>query len=496
MTASNPHHDAFTPPSIPHSAGYQNLHRSSLTLSDLYANPPHGESVRSTYRNEWSSRSQTDEQDAEEHAFERPSGAGIPEGRPVDGMADGQVYTSPHQFGYAQGTTPYNLGAFHGSVGRPTPPTHAGYTTRLDAEVAQEIGIANAEGVFTASPHTGSERTGAARPSNFYDPVPMPSVPGFDNVDFTSLPGFDFHSSPTQFDLLQLLASDGSLAFGHTLIPQFHTYTRRNSPVLESGQGELGESAFPGTQLARHPHMEIDVSAWMPDPGASAAGNVQPVASGAGELNLSQFGVSMDIAHFWSSLMAHGHAPTEHVGAEHELHGMEAFANSAFAGPSKASVAAPESIKQDAKRSLSAESPLLAGSSGRPQEAINEARCLITDLVGTPLPAFNGPLIAHPAVVQLERINVSVILELSRPLLDVVLYQVPTDVQRDPPTVVFRQAGAGAIADQYDCVGEFVRTGTGCQGKGKSSIGRGCSALTGVRARRCGDLFTRALGQA
>jgi hypothetical protein len=377
ISVPSTHYDGFIPPSAPGvSPAFHNIHRSSLTLSDLYANPPHGESVRSTYRNEWSSRSQTDEQDAEEAAFERRASAvgGESAERRVP---DGKAYPSPHQFGFAPGT-PYDLAGIHG-VGKPTPLANAQYATRLDAEVAQEIGIANAEGVFQASPHAGSEQAAGTRSTNFYDPASMPAVPGFQNVDFTSLAGFDFHSSPTQFDLLQLLASDGSLAFGHTLIPQFHTYTRRNSPVLESGPGEPGESAFPGTQLARHPHMEVDVSAWMPDPGPQPSGQTVP---GGGEQDLSQFGVSMDIAHFWSSLMGHGHAPTEHVG-EQGMHGLEGFANQAFAGPSRPAAAVPESLKQEGKRSVSAETPLLAGSSGRPQEAINEARCLITDLVST-----------------------------------------------------------------------------------------------------------------
>lgn len=370
------HYDGFITPSAP-IAGFQHIHRSSLTLSDLYANPPHGESVRSTYRNEWSSRSQTDEQDAEEVTFERRASAVRGSDAAEARVPDGKAYPAPHQFGFAPGT-PYDLAGLHG-VGNPTPPANAQYATRLDAEVAQEIGIANAEAVFQASPHTESEQAAGTRPTNFYDPASMPAVPGFENVDFTSLTGFDFHASPTQFDLLQLLASDGSLAFGHTLIPQFHTYTRRNSPVLESGPGEPGESAFPGTQLARHPHMEVDVSAWMPDPGSQQSGGPVP---GGGEQDLSQFGVSMDIAHFWSSLMGHGHAPTEHVG-EHGMYGTEGFANQAFAGPSKPAAAVPEAIKQEGKRSVSAETPLLAGSSGRPQEAINEARCLITDLVST-----------------------------------------------------------------------------------------------------------------
>lgn len=56
---------------------------------------------------------------------------------------------------------------------------------------------------------------------------------------------------------------------------------------------------------------------------------------------------------------------------------------------------------------------------------------------------------------------------------DVVLYEVSTDVQRYPSAVVFREAGAGAVVDQYDCLGEFVRACAGCQGEGEFVGGRG-----------------------
>lgn len=317
-----------------------------LSLSDLYANPPHGESVRSTYQHDWSSRSQTGE---------REEGDGESEGRRRSIKGDGSTgsfsnptqlhlpYTSPAtllvgQMGYVQ-------------QGMPGPSTYTASGTDgydLKAEVQQEIGIANGEGVFQPSPSNGQHAA-----QNVYDP----GLQGLEGMDFSSFGGFDFNSSPTHLDLLQLLATDGSLAFGHTLIPQFHTYTRRNSPVLETG-----ESAFPGTQLARHPHMEIDVNAWNHPEGKAEANPA--------EVDLSQLGVSMDIAQFWSGMMGHS-APHPDFGAAPEEYPHQP------PPPPPAPSELPDKSKD--KRSVSMDTPSLAAS-GRPQEAINEARCLITDL--------------------------------------------------------------------------------------------------------------------
>lgn len=417
-TSTSTYYDEFITPAAPNPS----FHRSSLSLSDLYANPTHAESVRSTYQHEWSSRSQTGERETADDldrtepikSFAKVSDSSTPGSFPKTSAGmESKPYSSPgtlHQFaGFPQSrinSLDLGLNTFHPSPKPtiPSPDARGVYSSaQLDAEVEHEIGIANADGVFVADSHHPATSADATR-GNFHDAGSSLDVTGFEGMDFTSFAGFDFNSSPTHLDLLQLLASDGSLAFGHTLIPQFHTYTRRNSPVLESTVGstfELGESAFPGTQLARHPHMEIDVNAWAPDAGRPATvnpletGNLAGAAGGGGDLDLSQFGVSTDIAHFWSSLMGHGHVPGLQASHDHGAgtvdHAVERveFTNpSPFAGTSRPSGPAPHSQdpkgKQDAtgKGSLSMDTPsFLSGSSGRPQEAINEARCLITDLV-------------------------------------------------------------------------------------------------------------------
>jgi hypothetical protein len=123
--------------------------------------------------------------------------------------------------------------------------------------------------------------------------------------------------------------------------------------------------------------------------------------------------------------------------------GMEGFAGQSFGGTSRAAGAGHQEVTREGKRLT--ESPLLAGSAGRPQEAINEARCLITDLVS---PLAGSEIVADASiVVQLERVHVALIIELPRPMSDVVLYEVSTDVQRYSSAVVFREAGAGAAVD-------------------------------------------------
>lgn len=371
--SETPRYEDFLAPNAPGmTPGYRSIH-TSLSLSDLYANPPHGESVRSTYQHDWSSRSQTGERDEGDErdslgertrSIKASEGSGGSFSNPTlrNDMQDLNAYTSPqtllvNSMGYAQ----------HDMTGGPSSGFPASTHDRLKAEVQQEIGIANSEGVFAQSnPRNGQPHAG---PSDFYDGTGLAPT-GFEGMDFSSFGGFDFNSSPTHLDLLQLLATDGSLAFGHTLIPQFHTYTRRNSPVLETG-----ESAFPGTQLARHPHMEIDVNAW----NDLREGKAEP-SNPAGEVDLSQLGVSMDIAQFWSGMM--GHAPA----APHpDFGGVPPEGNYAqqmpVPQPSADPPQATEKSKQDAgKRSASMETPFSLGASGRPQEAINEARCLITDL--------------------------------------------------------------------------------------------------------------------
>lgn len=361
-----PHAPGMTP------TGYNSIHHTSLTLSDLYANPAHGESVRSTYQHDWSSRSQTGERDeADERESERTRSIKASEGSVAGSFSHPPIRNElnvPPQpvldsvlnsMGYAQ-----SMSMSGPSRGYAAP---SDSYDRLKAEVQQEIGIANSDGVFAPSPRNGQPQAG---PSDYYPGTGLAST-GFEGVDFSSFGGFDFNSSPTHLDLLQLLATDGSLAFGHTLIPQFHTYTRRNSPVLETG-----ESAFPGTQLARHPHMEIDVNAWN-DTRTDAK---TEHASQAGDVDLSQLGVSMDIAQFWSGLMGHVPAvPPQDYAAPPEVNYPP---QPPIQPPPDSAQQVSEKVKHDAagKRSASTETPFSLGASGRPQEAINEARCLITDL--------------------------------------------------------------------------------------------------------------------
>ncbi|KAJ9104048.1 hypothetical protein QFC19_004182 [Naganishia cerealis] len=515
--------------------------RSSITLSDLYAGRTHGESVRSTYQHEWSSRSQTGERETGEEdgdpatgrretdtggsANERVLETGSTSG-PIQRAANATnpvrppfdtsdiAYPSPQSYlasQYSDFPQP-NLS----SLMYPTTGTHIGMAPptahsfandrsyrdnlgqgtsdlvreqgRIKAEVEREIEIANADNVYgpRLSPREEVQTAGPGQSTAFraHDQRQMPpghagayfasagdttdmgmasGLPtGYEGMDLSSFGEFDF-SSPSHLDLLRLLASDSSLAFGHTLIPQYHTYTRRNSPVLEGTSNvtgemnfEIGESAFPGTQLARHPHMEIDVQAWATDD-APAGRPVGPAAehpdtgreergltattfdnpTASADFDISQFGVSMDVAHFWSSLMGHGHGhpshlpltqtplpdlaptthgldpgidfrtttqPTSNVGSqsvrreapEQPTSGPGAGSLSSLSFRDKRGSVNPLEIHPDGQkgskhadaggvtnnRSLSLETPpfSLSGSLGRPQEAINEARCLITDL--------------------------------------------------------------------------------------------------------------------
>ncbi|KAJ9096816.1 hypothetical protein QFC21_005087 [Naganishia friedmannii] len=343
---------------------------------------------------------------------------------------------------------------------------------RMRTEVEKEIEIANANGIYgshrslleeagttgsnqasTFAPQHQRQATNEHAGTNFgtggTDGMGIgPGVAGYEGMDLSSFSGFDF-SSPSHLDLLRLLASDGSLAFGHTLIPQYHTYTRRNSPVLEGSSAmageinfEVGESAFPGTQLAKHPHMEIDVHAWttgdvqvsqnaaptgdMGQEGGNPTSTPFDNLAANGDFDLSQFGVSMDIAQFWSGLMGHGQPsilasqqshvpelpptmhgpepvaeskpnpkPTTSGGSDSTRHGPTADASTGSGLRDKFALGnnlerhadgkkgkRPDIVGVGNNRSLSLDTPpfSMSGSLGRPQEAINEARCLITDL--------------------------------------------------------------------------------------------------------------------
>lgn len=509
----------------PHAYGGLSEQRPSITLSDLYAGRTHGESVRSTYQHEWSSRSQTGERETGEEdgdaahvargkdASGRGSEAGVNSsgstqmahsttnlGHPAFD-ASGIAYPSPQSYLTSQypeypqqnmASLMYPTNGAH--MGMPPPSAHSFATDRqyaedsghgiasrdqgrLRAEVEKEIEIANANSVYGShrSPHEEAGTTGSGQASTFAPQVQRQpanehagtdfvgtaagtdnmgigsgAAAGYEGMDLSSFSGFDF-SSPSHLDLLRLLASDGSLAFGHTLIPQYHTYTRRNSPVLEGGPSavpgdinfEVGESAFPGTQLAKHPHMEIDVQAWTTgDAHASQAvassadvamegGNPTSTAfdhlAASGDFDLSQFGVSMDIAQFWSGLMGHGHTstlppqqshlpevlPVSHdpdlvaeskpnlkptTNGDGDSARRDLTGNAASGSGFRDNVALGNNLERHAdglkskradmagvgnNRSLSLDTPpfSMSGSLGRPQEAINEARCLITDLV-------------------------------------------------------------------------------------------------------------------
>ncbi|KAJ9113662.1 hypothetical protein QFC22_005971 [Naganishia vaughanmartiniae] len=509
-------------------------HRPSITLSDLYAGRTHGESVRSTYQHEWSSRSQTGEHETGE---EDGSGGGDPSsfaasrqdagGRGVNGRvsetglsASGSVqqphnttnlvhpsfdaagipYPSPQSYltsQYSEFPQQQNISSMmyptNGAhMGMPPTQPHT-FTTdrpyaedsghgmgtrdqgRMRTEVEKEIEIANANSVYGShrSPLDDAGTTGSGQANTFPPQVQRQAgndhtgtsfvgpggaddmgiasgAAGYEGMDLSSFSGFDF-SSPSHLDLLRLLASDGSLAFGHTLIPQYHTYTRRNSPVLEGTSStlpgeinvfEVGESAFPGTQLAKHPHMEIDVHAWTAGEASAGQGGAPSANMGieganpttttafdnlaaSGDFDLSQFGVSMDIAQFWSGLMGHGqplHLPSQQThlpevpAPAHGADNAEARSNlkpttngggdparreltgnaPPRPGPSDRAAVGnalerhadgqkgkrPDLAGVGNNRSLSLDTPpfSMSGSLGRPQEAINEARCLITDL--------------------------------------------------------------------------------------------------------------------